>query len=37
MQLSNNKLIDRGTQMVMQETGLDEATAASLLKETRKR
>jgi len=34
MQLSNNKLIDRGTRMVMNETGLDEATAAGLLKET---
>jgi N-acetylmuramic acid 6-phosphate etherase len=31
MQLSNNKLIDRGTNMVMQATGLDEQTAASLL------
>src|ERR1700712_2049091 len=33
MQLSNNKLIDRGTHMVMEETGLDEAAAAALLKE----
>lgn len=33
MQLSNNKLIDRGTRMVMAETGLDEATAAELLKQ----
>lgn len=33
MQLSNNKLIDRGTRMIMAETGLDEATAAKLLKE----
>ena len=32
MQLSNNKLINRGTLMVMTETGLDEATAAQLLK-----
>jgi len=31
MQLSNNKLIDRGTNMVMQATGLDEKTAATLL------
>ncbi len=31
MQLSNNKLIDRGTNMVMQATGLDEKTAAALL------
>ena len=33
MQLSNNKLIDRGTHMVMAETGLDEQTASALLKE----
>ncbi|MDR3696177.1 N-acetylmuramic acid 6-phosphate etherase [Mucilaginibacter sp.] len=33
MQLSNDKLIDRGTKMVMKETGLDEHTAAGLLKE----
>ena len=33
MQLSNLKLIDRGTRMVIQETGLDENTAAELLKE----
>ncbi len=32
MQLSNHKLIDRGTRMVMAETGLDESTAADLLK-----
>ena len=32
MQLSNNKLVDRGTRMVMDETGLDEQTAAGLLK-----
>jgi len=33
MQLSNNKLIHRGTRMVMNETGLDEQTAAQLLKQ----
>lgn len=33
MQLSNNKLVDRGTRMVMNETGLDEQTAANLLKQ----
>ena len=33
MQLSNNKLVDRGTRMIMSETGLDEATAAKLLKQ----
>jgi N-acetylmuramic acid 6-phosphate etherase len=32
MQLTNNKLVDRGTRMVMNATGLDEATAAGLLK-----
>jgi N-acetylmuramic acid 6-phosphate etherase len=32
MQLTNNKLVDRGTRMVMNETGLDEAAAADLLK-----
>ncbi|HEY5326128.1 MAG TPA: N-acetylmuramic acid 6-phosphate etherase [Mucilaginibacter sp.] len=32
MQLSNNKLVDRGTRMVMNETGLNEETAACLLK-----
>ncbi|MCR8559653.1 N-acetylmuramic acid 6-phosphate etherase [Mucilaginibacter sp. BJC16-A38] len=32
MQLSNHKLVDRGTHMVMSETGLDEQTAAELLK-----
>lgn len=32
MQLSNNKLVQRGTNMVMAETGLDEAAAAELLK-----
>lgn len=33
MQLSNNKLVDRGTKMVMAEIGVDEATAAGLLKQ----
>jgi N-acetylmuramic acid 6-phosphate etherase len=32
MQLSNNKLVDRGIRMLMTETGLDEQTAADLLK-----
>jgi N-acetylmuramic acid 6-phosphate etherase len=32
MQLSNNKLVNRGTQMVMQETGIGEEEAAALLK-----
>lgn len=32
MQLTNHKLVDRGTRMVMDETGLDERTAAELLK-----
>ncbi len=32
MQLTNNKLVDRGTKMVMQSTGLEEADAADLLK-----
>jgi N-acetylmuramic acid 6-phosphate etherase len=31
MQLSNNKLVDRGTRMVMNETGLDHETASALL------
>ncbi len=31
MQLSNNKLVDRGTRMVMQATGLDYAAAEALL------
>lgn len=31
MQLSNEKLVDRGTKMVMDATGLDEQTAAELL------
>ena len=33
MQLSNNKLVDRGTRMIMEETGTDAATAGRLLKE----
>lgn len=33
MQLSNNKLIDRGTKMIMSELGIDETKAADLLKE----
>ena len=32
MQLINIKLVARGTRMVMNETGLDEQTAADLLK-----
>jgi N-acetylmuramic acid 6-phosphate etherase len=32
MQLTNDKLVDRGNRMVMAETGLDEQTAAGLLK-----
>ena len=31
MQLSNNKLIDRGTRMVMNELNIDESTATDLL------
>ena len=31
MQLSNNKLIDRGTKMIMEELGIDEKEAAKLL------
>ena len=31
MQLSNNKLLDRGTKMIMKETGVDYETAHSLL------
>lgn len=31
MQLTNNKLVDRGTRMVMKETGLSEEAAAELL------
>ncbi len=33
MQLTNNKLVDRGTRMVMKETGLTEDAASELLKE----
>ncbi len=33
MQLSNNKLLDRGTRMIMTETGTDAITAEKLLKE----
>ena len=33
MQLSNNKLVGRGTRMVMEQTGLDQAAAHSLLQE----
>ena len=33
MQLTNDKLIDRGTHMIIKETGLDEHSAAALLKE----
>lgn len=33
MQLSNAKLVDRGTRMVMQATGLDYAAAEALLKQ----
>ena len=32
MQLTNSKLVDRGTRMIMSETGLDEHAAAELLK-----
>lgn len=32
MQLSNNKLVDRGTRMVMEETGLEPVEAQQLLK-----
>lgn len=32
MQLTNNKLVDRGTKMVMNQTGLDAPAAAKLLK-----
>jgi N-acetylmuramic acid 6-phosphate etherase len=31
MQLSNNKLIDRGTRMIMNELKIDHLTAAQLL------
>jgi len=33
MQLTNEKLVDRGTRMIMEATGLDEATSSKLLKE----
>ncbi len=33
MQLNNNKLVDRGTRMVMEETGLSAEAAEALLKE----
>lgn len=33
MQLSNNKLVDRGTRMIMQETGLGQKDSAALLKQ----
>lgn len=33
MQLTNNKLVNRGTRMIMSETGTDEATADKLLKQ----
>jgi N-acetylmuramic acid 6-phosphate etherase len=31
MQLSNNKLVDRGTRMIMNALQVDETTAAALL------
>ncbi|HCM75024.1 MAG TPA: N-acetylmuramic acid 6-phosphate etherase, partial [Cytophagales bacterium] len=31
MQLSNRKLVDRGTKMIMDELGIDEEKAAQLL------
>jgi N-acetylmuramic acid 6-phosphate etherase len=31
MQLSNNKLIDRGTRMIMNELNIDQNSAADLL------
>ena len=34
MQLSNNKLVDRGTLMVVKETGLDYDSAKQLLNDT---
>lgn len=34
MQLTNHKLVDRATRMVMQATGLDEAGAAQLVQQT---
>ena len=33
MQLTNDKLVDRGIKMIMDATGLDEATSGTLLKE----
>ncbi|NJN42311.1 MAG: N-acetylmuramic acid 6-phosphate etherase [Flammeovirgaceae bacterium] len=33
MQLTNNKLVDRGMRMIMEELGVDEATASALLKQ----
>lgn len=33
MQLSNNKLVDRGTRMIMNETGVDKLQAEKLLKD----
>ena len=33
MQLSNNKLVDRGTKMIMEELGINESLAKSLLLE----
>ncbi|HET9054007.1 MAG TPA: N-acetylmuramic acid 6-phosphate etherase, partial [Cyclobacteriaceae bacterium] len=33
MQLTNNKLVNRGTRMIMDELGVDEQTAETLLKE----
>lgn len=34
MQLTNHKLIERGTRMVMEETGLNESDAKALLLST---
>lgn len=33
MQLTNHKLVDRGTRMIMEELGIDQAKAEALLKE----
>jgi len=33
MQLSNHKLVNRGTRMIMEEISVDEATASALLHE----
>jgi N-acetylmuramic acid 6-phosphate etherase len=33
MQMTNNKLVDRATRMVMEETGVSQAEAEKLLKE----